>query len=153
MRHAMIGCNRSRPFDQSFSSEGTGWPLRLASIDWYRNLKKLRPCLPQVAMAVYIRSGDPRMALSCCKLFHVQRLRSSRRNSFLGFCINLYGLGLRLTTRGSRRPGRLATSHSAICSSSFRQWFSLCVLDVRRAADENLPAACPGWLDGDIVFG
>lgn len=58
-----------------------------------------------------------RMALSCCNLFYVYCLRSACCNSFLGFCMSLYGLGLLLTTRGSRRPGRLATSLSAICSS------------------------------------
>lgn len=41
---------------QLFSSEGAGWPMRLAEMDAWRKPKKLRPCLPQVAMAVHIRS-------------------------------------------------------------------------------------------------
>ena len=49
-------CNRSRLSDQIRISEGAGLPLSLASIDSCRKWKKLRLCLPQVAMAVHIRS-------------------------------------------------------------------------------------------------
>jgi NAD(P)-dependent dehydrogenase (short-subunit alcohol dehydrogenase family) len=64
--------------------------------------------------------------LSTFNVFHAAALRSSARSSCRGFAIRVYRFLRRLTALGSIRPGRLATSHPAICLRTRSPYAVIC---------------------------